>query len=95
MRFFLSGREKGKDWEMSEDQVIEYDADADILAVNIRRSGRVAEDKLLGNDVVLSFNERGDPVQIQVMDASRRGLLKAFTSLLAKKQEIRKPLTTL
>jgi len=42
----------------------------------------VVEDKLLDNDVVVSFDENGKVAQIQVLDASKKGC-KQF-SILAR-----------
>ena len=62
-------------------RVIEYDPEADVLTVNLRPGRRVAEDRLLDNDVVVSVDEKGEPVQVQVLDASKQGLVEALLDL--------------
>ncbi|BES82397.1 DUF2283 domain-containing protein [Pyrodictium abyssi] len=62
-------------------RVIEYDPEADVLTVNLRPGRRIAEDRLLDNDVVVSVDEKGEPVQVQVLDASKRGLVEALLEL--------------
>ena len=61
--------------------VIEYDPEADILTINIRQGRRIKEDRLLDNDIVVSIDDEGELVQIQVLEASRRGLLQALLEL--------------
>ena len=67
--------------EMKKPRVIMYDPEADILTVNTRPGARVAEDTLLDNDTVVSYSERGEVVQVQVLQASRQGLLEALLAL--------------
>ena len=74
---------------MADNQVIEYDSEADVLVVNIKANPKVREDKLLDNDIVLSIDEKGELAQIQVMDALRRGLLKVVVTLSTKDPKIR------
>ena len=62
-------------------RVIEYDPEADILTVNIKPGARVAEDTLLDSDTVVSYSESGEVVQVQVLQASRQGLLEALLQL--------------
>ena len=61
--------------------LIEYDPEADVLTVNLQPGKRIARDILLDNDAVISVDENGETVQVQVLDASRRGLLKALVEL--------------
>ena len=74
---------------MADNQIIEYDPEADILVINIKANPKVREDKLLDNDIVLSLDEKGELAQIQVMDALRRGLLKIVITLLTKEPKIK------
>ena len=62
-------------------RIIEYDPEADVLTVNLQPGRRIAGDTLLDNDVVVSVDEKGEIVQVQVLDASRRGLLEALLEL--------------
>jgi len=41
---------------MADNQIIEYDLEADILVVNIKADPKVREDKLLDNDIMLSLD---------------------------------------
>jgi len=63
------------------DKLIEYDPEADVLTVNLQPGKRMARDILLGKDVVVSVEENGETIQVQVLDASRRGLLQALIKL--------------
>ena len=74
---------------MADNQIIEYDPEADILVINIKANPKVREDKLLDNDIVLSLDEKGELAQIQVMDALRKGLLKIVATLLTKEPKIK------
>jgi len=74
---------------MADNQIIEYDPEADILVINIKANPKVREDKLLDNDIVLSLDEKGELAQIQVMDVLRRGLLKIVITLLTKEPKIK------
>jgi len=74
---------------MADNQIIEYDPEADILVVNIKANPKVREDKLLDNDIVLSLDEKGELAQVQVMDALRRGLLEIVATLLTKEAKIK------
>jgi len=53
-------------------RIIEYDVKADVLTINLIEDFKVVEDKLLDNDVVVSFDENGKVVQIQVLDAGKK-----------------------
>jgi len=78
---------------MEEAKVIEYDPEADVLTINIARVSRVKEDELLDNDVVLSYDEKGRLVQLQVLDASKRGLLDVLAEVLSRRPDIRAIIT--
>ena len=73
--------------------MIEYDPEADVLTINIARVSRVKEDELLDNDVVLSYDEKGRLVQLQVLDASKRGLLDVLAEVLSRRPDIRAIIT--
>ena len=78
---------------MEEVKVIEYDPEADVLTINVVRAPRVKEDRLLDNDLVLSYDEEGRLVQLQVLDASKRGLLDALAEILSKRPDIKAVIT--
>jgi uncharacterized protein YuzE len=65
---------------------IDYDPEADILLVKLRE-GKVADEQLLDNDIVVGLDEEGNILYLEIWSASRRGLLKA----LAKLAKTRKP----
>ena len=73
--------------------MIEYDPEADVLTINVVRAPRVKEDRLLDNDLVLSYDEEGRLVQLQVLDASKRGLLDALAEILSKRPDIKAVIT--
>ena len=65
--------------------VIDYDPESDILFVRLR-DGRVADELLLDNDVVLGLDDEGNILYLEVWQASRRGLLKILTDLARSKR---------
>jgi len=74
-------------------KIIEYDVKADVLTINLIEDFKVVEDKLLDNDVVVSFDENGKVVQIQVLDASKKGLMEILINLLKSKKYLLSKLT--
>ena len=50
---------------MADNQIIEYDPEADILVVRLR-DGKIVDEKLLDNDIVLGVNEENEIVYIEV-----------------------------
>lgn len=74
-------------------KIIEYDVKADVLTINLIEDFKVVEDKLLDNDVVVSFDENGKIVQIQVLDASKKGLIEILINLLKSKKYLLSKLT--
>ena len=56
-----------------EEKIIRYDPEADILVIKIAE-GRLHDEVLLDNDVVIQFDEDGKIIGIEVWDASKRGL---------------------
>ena len=74
-------------------RLIEYDPEADVLTVNLQPGRRIARDILLDNDVVVSVDENGEAVQVQVLDASRHGLLQALVELYKHRRALLQLLT--
>jgi len=74
-------------------RIIEYDVKADVLTINLIEDFKVVEDKLLDNDVVVSFDENGKVVQIQVLDAGKKGLIEILINLLKSKKYLLAKLT--
>ena len=60
--------------------VIKYDPEADILVIKIAE-GKLHDEVLLDNDVVIQFDENRNVIGIEIWDASRRGLLKVLKKL--------------
>ena len=67
-------------WEM--DLIIRYDPEADVLVVKIGE-GAVADEELLDNDAAVGYDREGRVVYVEVLDASKKGLISAF-AVLAK-----------
>mgnify|MGYP003873305079 CR=1 FL=1 len=65
-----------------ERDVIEYDPEADILAIKIAE-GKFYDEVLLDNDIVIQFDENRNIIGVEIWDASKRGLLKALKKLKA------------
>jgi len=68
--------------------IVEYDAETDILTVHVQPGVRVVDEELLDNDVVVSYDGNGRVVQVQVLWASRRGLLEALAELYRAKRAL-------
>jgi uncharacterized protein YuzE len=71
------------------DNIIKYDAKADILTMKIRE-GAIANEKLLDNDVLLGYDKNNELVAVEIWDASKHGLLKALVDLANEKRVIAK-----
>jgi uncharacterized protein YuzE len=54
--------------------IINYDLEADVLVLKVKESALVNEE-LLDNDVVLGYDRNRKIVSVEVLDASRKGLL--------------------
>jgi len=72
---------------MTNNQIIEYDPEANILVVRLM-DGKIVDEKLLDNDIVLGVNEENEIVYIKVWDASKRGLTKTLVNLARKKRNM-------
>jgi uncharacterized protein YuzE len=68
------------------DLIINYDPEADVLVLKLR-DGFVADEELLDNDVVLGYDGDGRIVSVEVLDASKRGLMNALIELAKAKRE--------
>jgi uncharacterized protein YuzE len=69
--------------------IIKYDASADVLSVKIQ-AGALSEEELLDNDLILGYDATGKVVSIEVLDASKKGLLNAFIELAKNKKDVAK-----
>jgi uncharacterized protein YuzE len=63
------------------DLIIRYDPEADVLVVKLRE-GAVADEELLDNDVVVGYDREGRVVYVEVLDASKKGLVSALAELV-------------
>jgi uncharacterized protein YuzE len=68
------------------DLIINYDPEADILVLKFRE-GSIVDEELLDNDVVLGYDGDGRVVSIEVLDASKRGLMNVLIELAKAKRE--------
>ncbi len=67
--------------------VVKYYPDADVLVIELS-SEPIADEELLDNDIVIGYNREGKIVRIEILDASRRGLLDAVKQLLVHRVDI-------
>jgi uncharacterized protein YuzE len=74
-------------WEM--DLIIRYDPEADVLVVKLRE-GAVADEELLDNDAIVGYDREGRVVYVEVLDASKKGLISALAEL-AKASAVEHP----
>ena len=66
-----------------ENDIIKYDPEADVLVVKIAE-GKLHDEVLLDNDIVIQFDENRNVIGIEVWDASKKGLLKVLKKLKAR-----------
>ena len=60
--------------------IIRYDPEADILVIKIAE-GKLHDEVLLDNDIVIQFDENQNIIGIEIWDASKRGLIKVAEKL--------------
>lgn len=71
------------------DLIIRYDSEADVLVVKVKE-GVLADEELLDNDVILGYDNHGKIVSVEILDASRKGLLNALLELAKSKKDAAK-----
>jgi uncharacterized protein YuzE len=71
--------------------IIKYDSEADVLVVKVKE-GALADEELLENDIILGCDKSGKLVSLEILDASKKGLLNAFVELAKSKKETTKQL---
>lgn len=71
------------------DLIIKYDSEADVLVFKVKE-GALADEELLDNDVVLGYDNHGKIVSVEILDASRKGLLNALVELAKSKKDAAK-----
>lgn len=59
--------------QKTDDRVIRYDPEADILVIKIAE-GCLHDEMLLDNDIVVQFDEDGKIIGLEIWDMSKRGL---------------------
>jgi uncharacterized protein YuzE len=68
------------------DLIINYDSEADVLVLKLRE-GSLVDEELLDNDVVLGYDGDGKVVSMEILDASRKGLLNVLVELAKARRE--------
>jgi uncharacterized protein YuzE len=71
------------------DLIIKYDPEADVLVFKVKE-GALVNEELLDNDVVLGYDLNGKIVLVEILDASRKGLLNALLELAKSKKDAAK-----
>jgi len=71
------------------DLIIRYDPEADVLVIKLKERSLVDEE-LLDNDVILGYDSEGNIASMEILDASRKGLMNAlFEPAKSRKEEVR------
>lgn len=68
------------------DLIIKYDPEADVLVLKVKE-GALANEELLDNDVIMGYDSSGKIVSVEILDASKKGLLNAFLELAKSKKD--------
>ncbi|MEM2425169.1 MAG: DUF2283 domain-containing protein [Candidatus Bathyarchaeia archaeon] len=71
------------------DLAIKYDPDVDVLVLKIRE-GVLANEELLDNDIILGYDKDGKLLYVEVMDASKKGLINTLLDLAKNRKEAAK-----
>ncbi|MEM1508237.1 MAG: DUF2283 domain-containing protein [Candidatus Bathyarchaeia archaeon] len=71
------------------DLAIKYDSDVDVLVLKIR-DGTLANEELLDNDIILGYDKDGKLLYVEVMDASKKGLINTLLDLAKNRKEAAK-----
>ncbi|MEM2261631.1 MAG: DUF2283 domain-containing protein [Ignisphaera sp.] len=71
------------------DLAIKYDPDVDALVLKIRE-GELANEELLDNDIILGYDKDGKLLYVEVMDASKKGLINTLLDLAKNRKEAAK-----
>jgi uncharacterized protein YuzE len=71
------------------DLIIKYDSAADVFVVKVRE-GALVNEELLDSDVVLGYDRKGKVVSVEILDASKKGLLSAFLELAKSNKDTAK-----
>jgi len=68
------------------DLIIRYDPEADVLVIKLKE-GSLVDEELLDNDVILGYDSEGNIVSMEILDASRKGLINALFELAKSRKE--------
>ncbi|RSN73702.1 DUF2283 domain-containing protein [Candidatus Methanodesulfokora washburnensis] len=68
------------------DLIIRYDPEADVLVIKLKE-GSLVDEELLDNDVILGYDSEGNIVSMEILDASRKGLMNALFELAKSRKE--------
>jgi uncharacterized protein YuzE len=68
------------------DPIIRYDPEADVLVFKVKE-GVLADEELLNNDVILGYDSEGKIVSVEIMDASKKGLLNVLIELAKSRKD--------
>jgi len=68
------------------DLIIRYDPEADVLVIKLKE-GSLVDEELLDNDVILGYDSKGNIVSMEILDASRKGLINALFELAKSRKE--------
>jgi uncharacterized protein YuzE len=71
------------------DLIIRYDPEADVLVVRFKE-GALADEELLDNDVILGYDSEGKIVSVEIMDASKKGLINALMDMAKSRKDAAK-----
>ncbi|MEM2514058.1 MAG: DUF2283 domain-containing protein [Candidatus Bathyarchaeia archaeon] len=71
------------------DLAIKCDPDVDVLMLKIRE-GELANEELLDNDIILGYDKDGKLLYVEVMDASKKGLINTLLDLAKNRKEAAK-----
>jgi uncharacterized protein YuzE len=68
------------------DLIIRYDPEADVLVIKLKE-GSLVDEELLDNDVILGYDSEGNIISMEILDASRKGLVNALFELAKSRKE--------
>jgi len=68
-------------------QIVRYYPDADVLVIELGR-GRVVDEELLDNDIVIGYNEDREVVRIEIHYASKRGLIDVLKEFARARRDV-------
>jgi uncharacterized protein YuzE len=68
------------------DLIIKYDSEADVLVLKVKE-GALTDEELLDDDVVLGYGKDGKIVSVEILDASRKGLLNVLLELAKSRRD--------